>query len=120
MENKNGYFGVYVVLGMIIFGSIGYYFTNKRNSDALNSSHAFTQGKVVDFSFSNYTYYIEYVYYVDGVKYKSSLGGMEKFYCEDGKLGCIGAYFEVKYATEDPSISEINLGRYNEYKPLIL
>lgn len=93
---------------------------NKRNSDALNSSHAFTQGKVVDFSFSNYTYYLEYVYYVDGVKYRSNVGGMEKFYCEGGNLGCIGAYFEVKYATEEPSISEINLGRYNEYKPFNL
>lgn len=119
MDEHNGKFGLYVFAAMILFGSVAYFFTNKKNKDALNSGYGLAKGKVYDFNFSNYTYYLSYEYYVSGKKYKSSVGGMEKFYCEDETLGCVGKYFEVKYSLDNPEISEINLGRYNEFKPYI-
>ena len=86
----------------------------KKNKELDNFD--IVNGKIVKFHYNNYSYCLDYEYYVSKEKYKSSICGMSKFYCNDSILGCVGSVFEVKYSKINPSNSEIDLEGYNRFK----
>jgi hypothetical protein len=74
-----------------------------------------TEGKVIEFHYSNYRKILKYTYKVNQQVYVGSVGS-DNFNCEDGTPGCVGKTFPVKYAIDDPSISEIDLGKFSDKK----
>lgn len=75
-----------------------------------------TVGNIIDFQHVNLTrYYIKYEYQVDDVIHIGRTG-VEKFECDDGKLGWMGHSFRVKYSSKNPSKSIIDLEKYEKYQ----
>lgn len=97
-------------IGLIVYGLI-----QRQINIEMLKNHGITEGVVTDFSYSNYHYRLYYKYEVKGVEYKGRKG-CEFFRCEDGTKGCVGKKFPVKYAIEDHSISDIDLGKFNKKK----
>jgi hypothetical protein len=77
--------------------------------------YGITIGKIIEFHSCNYNYCATYVYTVDQKEFEGHFGS-SYFKCFDDTSGCVGHEFEVKYSLKNPSISEINLGKYNKKK----
>lgn len=98
---------------MIIFLSFGIYLNTKRDLEL--RKYNFTTGTINDFAPCNYSFCLSYSYEVRGQRHETFVK-TEYFNCEDGTKGCAGKQFQVKYSIENPEISEIDLGEYNQYK----
>lgn len=86
---------------------------------SISKNEATIEGKIVDFFHVNKARYaIKYEYFVDGEKYIGQVG-ITPFKCENGKEGCIGKTFKVYYSSKNPSLSRINLGKYEKYKTTV-
>ena len=81
---------------------------------------AYTEGKIVKIDFTGGTvayHSIIFKYKVGEEEYRNSIA-VSHFKCNFGKKKdyCLGEIFTVKYSLEDPSVSEIDLREFNEYK----
>ena len=75
-----------------------------------------TEATIIKFEHINLSdYYIKYKYKVEGKEYIGRTG-VEYFKCDDGKLGCVGHTFMVSYSSNDPSKSNIHLGKYEKHE----
>ena len=121
MNNQlNSKHSIYYILLALIIVSLSYYFINHKNSIALKDS-SYTNGKVISFVGANFSYIMEYEYFVNGKSYRGLVTSMQKFYCADSiTLGCIGFTFKVKYSNQKPDISTIDLLGYNRNKSYLL
>ena len=104
---------IYFIVLVTVMVSIGLYM-NTKNDIALRN-YELTTATITDFGPCNYSYCLKYVYEVNGKKYKSFVS-TEYFSCDDGTKGCLGKQFPLKYSIDDPKISRIDLGKYNDHK----
>lgn len=74
-----------------------------------------TQGRITEYHYCNYGYCGTYEYRVDGIMYEGHWSG-DFFKCPDGTEGCLGKVFPVRYSIEKPTISEIDLGEFENKK----
>ena len=74
-----------------------------------------TVGIVTKYQFNNNNWLGKYSYEVDGEKYTGGWTG-DFFKCPNGIEGCVGKEFPVRYSTENPEISEIDLREYDKRK----
>ncbi|MBU3822160.1 hypothetical protein KO566_08825 [Flavobacteriaceae bacterium XHP0103] len=112
-QEKGILFSVLIIIVLIIIFGI-----NKQceEDQEIRMFKGVTEATITKFQHENLTYYyIEYEYLVEGKTYIGSVG-VEKFKCENGKLGCVGEKFKVNYSTKDPSKNTIDLGIYEKYK----
>jgi hypothetical protein len=104
-----------IVIGIVILvflGGLTYqHFQTKKLVENLEQ----TSGVVTDFSFSNNTYYLDYVFTVNGIQFKGT-ASCHYFKCDDGTEGCVGKNVTVFYSPDDPTNNEIDLGKYNKFK----
>lgn len=95
---------------------VGVTFNTLKKNDLYQNSE-YTKGSVIDFHFNNNSYIIKYSYIVDGTIYTNE-ESIDYFKCPDGTPGCKGKEFTVRYSTKNPKNSEIDLGRFNDKKPI--
>lgn len=115
-QEKGILFSVLIIIALIIIFGI-----NKQceEDQEIRMFKGVTEATITKFQHRNLAYYyIEYEYYVEGYAYQGSVG-VEKFECENGKLGCVGKKFKVNYSTKNPSKSTIDLGIYEKYKTTV-
>jgi hypothetical protein len=113
-----------LILGFfIILLPIGYYFTNYKKSIELDTYGEYTTARIVSYHLGSHgKKYIDYVYEVDGVKFKNS-ESVSNFSCDEKdnkRKFCIGKTFVLMYSKRNPEICAINLGKYEKYNNLKL
>lgn len=107
-------------LAVITFFVILMLYQNTREKNLLAEFDT-TKGKMTEFDYCNYARCGSYVYFVNNQRFEGHFVS-EYFECPDGTPGCIGHEFKIKYSKKDPSVSEIDLGKYNKkknYKPAL-
>nr|WP_299167137.1 hypothetical protein [uncultured Allomuricauda sp.] len=111
---------IVLISGILIFVSFVIY-KNLDESNLLNKDGIVTTGEVVKFRhLKKSSYRLFYKYKVDEKYYQGALPTIF-FKCDnEGKAGCVGNKFNVIYSKSDPSVSDINLEKYNRYKGMHL
>lgn len=97
-----------IILAMLIYSS--------SRSEELVNYGVKTEATVVDFYRVGGKYYIKYVFYVKDKKYEGETRSAF-FKCDNGIKGCIGEKFTVTYSRINPTNNEIDLKKYNKYRP---
>ena len=82
----------------------------------LAENKAYTNGKIIRHIKTGQKNYIKYGFYVNNIKYYSEKR-VYSFECDNGVKWCIGQEFKVTYSTVDPNNNEIDLGKYNKFRP---
>jgi len=110
-----------IILVLIVGISLGYYFINYKQSRELDLYGDYTTAIIARHTTaSGGRNVIEFVYTVQGIKYRNSRR-VRFFRCnEEGnnRKFCLGKTFKVKYSRENPEISDIDLGKYEIYDNL--
>ena len=92
------------------------FFHNKAHVDELAEFGKTTEATIVDFKYqSNGRYELIFKYKVDGKPYTDH-DRVSFFKCnepDNRNKGCIGKTFKLVYSSKDPSVFEIDLGKYN-------
>ncbi len=107
--------GALIVIGGAIIGTLIYHY---RKDLSVTKYKTETTGKIIGFEYSKNGYSLKYKYYVDGIKYKGSVGTVF-FRCADGTKGCVGKEVKVFYSSKEPQYSQVNLGEYEHVKTTI-
>ena len=106
---------VIILIALVIAVTIGYHYLKDK---AITDYTQHTVGKILDVSHINKTRYsLNYEYLVDGKKYAGSVG-VHYFDCSQIN-GCIGYEIDVKYSVENPSMSQVNLRDFEEFKTTV-
>ena len=99
-------------LGLIVFGV----YQNTFKSNKLEKKGKIVRAEIIDFEFVyKTTYKITYKFIISEKTYKSSRR-TSYFKCENGREGCVGKIFKVKYLPNNPEINEIYLEDYDRFK----
>lgn len=73
-------------------------------------------GVIIDFKHKKgERYELIYNYEIKGVIYRNYVS-TNYFNCDNGKAGCVGEKFKVKYSSDNYKVSEIYLGKYEQFK----
>jgi hypothetical protein len=106
------------LIGLILLFSIFILKQYLKDTDIKNNE-LHTKGKVVKL-LTKYRagYSLIYEYYVNNIKYISSVG-VDSFNCDDGTKCCIGSEFNIYYSSKNPENSRIDLGKYEKYKTTV-
>lgn len=104
-----------IILGIFVIFIISGIIYNTIQKRELYENLMLTKGTVVDFTFSNNNYMLQYKYVVSGKVYRNT-ESMDYFRCLDGTPGCKGKKFVVKYSSKNPNNSKIDLGKFNKHK----
>ncbi len=111
MKRKGLYF-ILIITGIILLGHLW----NHHLSQRLKKDGIFTTGKIIELEHSRRANFsLNYTYNVDEKIYEGSVA-CSFFRCENGKKGCKGKEVNVIYSKSDPSLSDIDLGIYNNKK----
>ena len=107
---------IIIVLIAIVLVGISAYHLVKDTS--VSDSGQYTTGRILDVRHLNKSRYaLDYEYLVDGKKYSGSVG-VHYFDCTF-KNGCVGYVIDVKYSSENPSWSQVDLRKYDKYKTTV-
>lgn len=104
--------GVIVAFIIILFVILFNFYKEKDLSD----NKVFSKAKIIDYFNVGGKKHIKYMFYVN----KKRFLGETKVYpfkCDNGIGGCVGEKFKVRYSSKDPNNSEIDLGKYNKFRP---
>ena len=106
---------ILAVVGIII--SIVLY--RYKKNEELNEYILYSKAEIVDYYNVGGKKYLKYEFYINNVKYQGEQR-VNAFVCENGIEGCVGEKFTVEYSSKNPNNNEIDLGKYNKFKPVQL
>ena len=104
---------IVVVIFLAILSMIVYSYSRSKE---IRDYGVKTEATIIDFYKGGGKYYIKYVFYVKNKKYVGETRSAF-FKCDNGVEGCVGKKFIVTYSSINPSNNEIDLGKYNKYRP---
>ncbi len=103
---------IVIILLLIGMALINHYYKSK----VLRKDTVEVIGLIIDFKHKKgERYELIYNYEIDGVSYKNYVS-TNYFNCDNGKAGCVGESFKVKYSSENHEVSEIHLEKYERFK----
>ncbi len=113
----------YIIL--VLFGLTCFFvfviYNNIKESNILHQDGQITEGEIIEFKhLKKSSYSLIYKYEAYGNFYQNSVPTLF-FKCDDNNVsGCLGKKFNIIYSKSDPSISDIDLEKYNKYKGMHL
>ena len=103
----------FVLVIVILLGILGHSFFEEKE---LSENKAYGKAKIIDYYNVGGKKYIKYIFYVGKKRYFGEKR-VYSFKCSNGSKGCVGEKFKVIYSSSDPENNEIDLGKYNKFRP---